>query len=118
MKDVNLTVSALSEIAQMPRRGKVSAQLNFQIPTNVPKVLEINEVTKLLSSQIEKVSLHDAVGRISAEYITPFPPGIPTTIKGEEFTKEIVEYYLNLRSHPNVHITASDSSMESVRVVK
>lgn len=118
LKDVGLTVNALSEISQMPRRGKIAAQLNFEIPTNVPKVLEINEVTKLLSSQIEKVSLKNAVGRISAEYITPFPPGIPITIKGEELTKEIVEYYLNLRSHPNVHITASDSSMDTVKVVK
>ncbi len=117
MKDVKLTVSALSEISQMPRRGKLSAQLNFEIPTRVPKVLKVNEVTGLLSNQVEKVALRDAVGRISAEYITPFPPGIPITIKGEEFTKEIVEYYLNLKSHPNIHITAGDSSMEFVRVV-
>jgi len=118
MNDVILTVHALSEIAQLPRQGKISAELNFHIPTNVPKVLEINEVTKLLSSQTEKVLLQNAVGRISAEYITPFPPGIPTTIKGEEFTQEVVEYYFSLRSYPNIHITASDSSMESVKVVK
>lgn len=118
LNDVNETVSALTKISRMSRKGKISAELNFEIPTKVPKVLEINEVTKLLSNQIEVVRLKDAMGRISAEYITPFPPGIPTTIKGEEFTKEIVDYYLSLRSHPNVHITASDSSMESVRVVK
>lgn len=118
MKDVELTLNAFTEISQMSRRGKISAQLNFHIPTNVPKVLEINDVTRLLSNQIEKVALQNAIGRISAEYITPFPPGIPTTIKGEEFTKEIVEYYHNLKLHPNVHITASDSTMKTVRVVK
>lgn len=118
LNDAEQTVNALSEIAQMPRRGKISAQIDFEIPTNAAKILEINEVTRLLPEQIEKVSLQDAVGRISAEYITPFPPGIPITMKGEEFTKEIVEYYLKLRTHPNVHITANDSSMESVKVVK
>lgn len=118
LNDVNQTVKALSEIAKNPPRGKRSIDFNFNIPTNVPKILETNEVTKLLSSQIEKVALKNAAGRISVEYITPFPPGIPTTIKGEELTKEIVDYYLRLRSYPNIHIIASDSSMQTVRVVK
>ena len=50
--------------------------------------------------------------------ITPFPPGIPITIKGEEFTKEIVEYYRKLKTYPNLHIAARDKSMEYVWVVK
>jgi len=56
----------------------------------------------------------NAAGRIAAEHITPFPPGIPMTIKGEGFTKEIVEYYLKLKTYPNLHIAAHDKSMEYV----
>jgi arginine/lysine/ornithine decarboxylase len=118
LSDVRITVTALVEIAQRSKRGKIAAQLNFKIPTNIPRILELNEVTKLLWNQIEKVPLTEATGRIAAEYITPFPPGIPITIKGEEFTKEIVEYYLTLKAHHNVHIAARDKSMESVWVVK
>ncbi len=118
LNDVRRTVSALAEIAQRPKRVEMAKQLNFKIPTNIPRVLELNDVTKLLWNQIEKVPLTNAIGRIAAEYITPFPPGIPITMKGEQFTEEIVEYYLKLKAHHNVHIAARDKSMNSVWVVK
>ena len=34
------------------------------------------------------VSLQDAVGRIAAEAIIPYPPGIPMILKGERITDE------------------------------
>jgi arginine decarboxylase len=118
LKDVEATASALSKIVQMPKKGKMAVQFDIKIPTDIPRILELNDVTKLLMNQIERVPLAKAMGRIAAEYITPFPPGIPTTIKGEEFTKEIVEYYLKLKAYHNVHIAARDKSMETVWVVK
>ena len=118
LRDVHKTAAAFVKISQGPRRGKIAKQLDLQIPTNIPRILELNEVTKLLWNQIEKVPLTKAIGRIAAEYITPFPPGIPITIKGEEFTKEIIDYYLKLKTHHNVHIAARDKSMDSVWVVK
>jgi arginine decarboxylase len=116
--DVQATAMAINEIANMPREEKIAAQFDILIPTDIPRILELSDVTKLLLNQIESVPLTKAVGRIAAEYITPFPPGIPITIKGEEFTKEIVEYYLKLKTYPNVHIAARDKSMETVWVVK
>ena len=116
--DIRSTITALAEIAQRPKKNKIAADSNFKTPTNIPRILELNEVSKLLWNQIEKVPLTKAIGRIAAEYITPFPPGIPITIKGEEFTEEIVKYYLKLKTYPNLHIAARDKSMESVWVVK
>ncbi len=118
LNDVQVTVNAFEQIVQIPKRGKIAAKFNLKIPTDIPRILELSDVTKLLMYQIERVPLSKAVGRIAAEYITPFPPGIPTTIKGEEFTKEIVEYYIKLKSYPNVHISARDNSMETVWVVR
>ncbi len=115
---VKSTVTALKEIAQKSKRTNPVEGFNLRIPTNIPRILDLNEVTRLLWNQIEKVPLTSAIGRIAAEYITPFPPGIPITIKGEEFTREIVDYYLKLKTYPNVHIAARDKSMESVWVVK
>ncbi len=118
LHDVRSTISALVEIAQRPKNGRIMAEFNFKIPTNIPRILELNEVARLLWNQIEEVPLTEVIGRIAAEHITPFPPGIPITIKGEEFTKEIVEYYLKLKTYHNVHIAARNKSMESVWVVK
>ena len=38
-----------------------------------------------------RIPLRDAVGHLSAEMITPYPPGIPVLLPGEVFTVEIVE---------------------------
>jgi arginine/lysine/ornithine decarboxylase len=38
----------------------------------------------------EKISIANAVGRISSEYITCYPPGIPLIAPGEIITEEIV----------------------------
>jgi arginine/lysine/ornithine decarboxylase len=43
------------------------------------------------SLQGENVSLNEAVGRVSREYIYAYPPGIPLIVPGEIFTKELVE---------------------------
>ena len=100
------------------KKGKVVARYDLKIPTNIPRILELCDVTKLLLNQIERVRLSEAVGRISAEYITPFPPGIPLTMKGDELTNEIIEYYLKLKTYHNVHIAARDKTLETVWVVK
>lgn len=120
--DVQSTISAIAKIAKKSKKMNtdtktIEANLNFKTPTKIPRILELNKVTKLLGDQLEQVPLSEAAGRISAEDITPYPPGIPMTTKGEELTKEIVEYYLKLKTSPNFHIAARDKSMETVLVV-
>ncbi len=41
-------------------------------------------------SRKEKVPLEKAVGRIAAESITPYPPGVPIVCPGEELTEQTV----------------------------
>jgi lysine decarboxylase len=115
--DVQTTALALHEIVAS-MRDRQAACVELEIPTDIPRILELGEVTKLLSTQIESVCLREAAGRIAAEHITPFPPGIPMTIKGEEMTPEIIEYYEQLKAFPNVHVAARDKSLETVWVVK
>ena len=40
----------------------------------------------------ETVPAGQAVGRICAEQITPYPPGIPVIIPGERITAELLDY--------------------------
>lgn len=119
ISDVEATVKAFKSVREDARKERLRhLESNGNIPNNTPKILEVGEVTKLLLNQIEKIPLKKAIGRIAAEDITPYPPGIPTTIKGEEITIEMVEYYQSLIKHPNCHILASDESLETVLVVK
>ena len=40
----------------------------------------------------ETITADQAVGRICAEQITPYPPGIPVIIPGERITAELLDY--------------------------
>jgi arginine decarboxylase len=59
----------------------------------------------------------DPVGRVAAEMISPYPPGVPAILPGERFTEPVVHY---LRAGKAAGMTipdASDPSLESFRVV-
>jgi arginine decarboxylase len=59
----------------------------------------------------------DPVGRVAAEMISPYPPGVPAILPGEVFNAAVVEY---LRSGLAAGMTipdASDPKLESFRVV-
>ncbi|MBV8355173.1 MAG: ornithine decarboxylase, partial [Candidatus Eremiobacteraeota bacterium] len=64
------------------------------------------------------VALKESAGRICAEVITPYPPGIPVVSPGEEITKEIIEY-LRLEKKAGVRMQGpSDNELRTIRVVK
>ncbi len=117
--NVKKTIKALKEIINdfTPVQKIVIPPL-LEIPTNVSRILELGEVAKLFQNQIEKIPLAEAKGRISAENITPYPPGIPTTIQGEEFTAKSISFYQNIHNYPNSHVLAHDTTLQTVLVVK
>ena len=41
--------------------------------------------------QEEKIALNEAVGRVAAERMTPYPPGIPILFEGERISSEVVQ---------------------------
>jgi arginine/lysine/ornithine decarboxylase len=66
----------------------------------------------------EIVRFKESPGRICAEVITPYPPGIPVISPGEEITPEIVAY-LDLEKKAGVRIQGPyDSELRSIRVVR
>lgn len=111
---VNRTIKVLKEIfnTNKAERNKQDIPL-LEIPQYTPKILRLGEVKK---SHSEIVPLENAAGRISAENIIPYPPGIPTTIKGEEFTTQVIDFYKAFRTYPNFHAIANDIALKTVCV--
>jgi lysine decarboxylase len=65
----------------------------------------------------ETVAVDDAVGRISAESIAGYPPGIPALLPGERITDEVIAYLRELtRAGARLH-GAADPSFRTVRVL-
>lgn len=56
-------------------------------------------IYKALKSKKEKIQLLDAIGRVSSDMLTPYPPGIPYILPGELITKEkldMLNYFIEL----------------------
>jgi lysine decarboxylase len=65
----------------------------------------------------EAVPVDQAIGRISAESIAGYPPGVPTLLPGEVVTAEVVEYLRELTSAGARLHGAADPSFRTVRVL-
>jgi len=64
---------------------------------------------------IETVPAEDAVGRIAAEMLTPYPPGIPAALPGERLNREVVDY---LRSGVDAGMVIPDAADNSVKTIR
>ena len=69
-------------------------------------------------STTEIVSTSEATGRISADLIAPYPPGVAVLAPGEIITAEILEGLIAARSAGVRIAYASDSTLATFRVVK
>ena len=58
----------------------------------IPAMPPYEAFTKMAHRDIERVSIDDLEGRITAMLVTPYPPGIPLLIPGERFNQRIVKY--------------------------
>jgi len=69
-------------------------------------------------AQTEMVAARDAIGRISADLIAPYPPGVAVVAPGEVLTAQIIEG-LAASKAAGVRIAyATDPSLSTYRVVK
>ncbi len=69
-------------------------------------------------AETETVRLKSSAGRICAEVITPYPPGIPVISPGEEISGEIIAY-LELEKRAGVRMQGPyDSDLRTIRVVR
>jgi lysine decarboxylase len=68
-------------------------------------------------AETEMVAAAQAVGRISADLIAPYPPGVAVVAPGELLTKVIVEGLAATKAAGVRIAYATDSTLDSYRVV-
>lgn len=66
----------------------------------------------------ERVPWSDAVGRISAEYVMAYPPGIPFLVPGEEVTVEIVHRMEEAGRQGLTLLGLGDETAHTIRVCR
>jgi arginine/lysine/ornithine decarboxylase len=93
----------------------------FVIP-NVPDPADLRMETVVsprdaFLGRTEMVPWREAPGRVSAEMICPYPPGIPVTAPGERLTDTVVDYLQQLAAAGVMVEGAADESLAQFRVV-
>jgi arginine decarboxylase len=58
----------------------------------VPAMKPTDAFAKMAHRKIDRVPIDELEGRVTAVLLTPYPPGIPLLIPGEQFNKIIVNY--------------------------
>ncbi len=114
-EDFNQLAKALIPILKQEERSprNTATSLSWSI---VPTV-EIS-MREAYFAQTEMVNAKDAVGRISADLIAPYPPGVAVVAPGELLTKVIIEG-LTVTKAAGIRIAyATDPTLASFRVVK
>jgi arginine/lysine/ornithine decarboxylase len=99
--------------------GDLPSPKPIKIPDPVDLELEtVNRPRDAFFSQFEDVKATDAVGRIAAEQITPYPPGIPVILPGERINRPVVEYLLTALESGMTLPDPTDPSLKTIRVMR
>ncbi|MCW2507971.1 MAG: Orn/Lys/Arg decarboxylase major region [Modestobacter sp.] len=85
-----------------------------------PRSLELEQATtprEAFFARVEQVPVDKAVGRVAAEMVSPYPPGVPVLAPGERISQEVVDYLTTGVAAGMLVPDAADPSMETLRVV-
>lgn len=113
----DLLVDALTALSQAA--GSLPAAPPVQRPA--PGELELETVVlprEAFFGPVEVVPVSEAPGRIAAEQITPYPPGVPAVLPGERINAAVMDYLTSGVAAGMVIPDAADPQLETVRVVR
>ncbi len=113
-KDVNELVNALDDIEKKYAKKSATEEESIKIPSLATELV-MTPRDVFFSAKTKRISLMNATGHISAQTLTPYPPGIPVLIPGERITVEICEYISELVQKK---IRISGQETESLKTIK
>jgi arginine/lysine/ornithine decarboxylase len=86
-------------------------------PSSVESAGAVLTPRQAFYADAEAVSLNAAAGRVSAELLCPYPPGVPVVFPGEVFTPASIQVLRDTLSSGGVVTGGHDSSLATVLVV-
>ncbi len=109
---LDLLLSALGRLhaAQAPSNGWGSPLSTLPIPPQsvAPRIA--------LSAEVDTVSVDNARDRTCAEYVIPYPPGIPLVVPGEQLTTEVLAALHAFRAAGSTIVGPHDTTGSTIRV--
>ena len=105
----------LDALHRLPQRDLVSAD-TINLPAPGERAISVRDAYFGATAVVDAAS---AVGRISADTVAAYPPGIPNLLPGEVITTEVVEFLTQTAAAPFGHVRGAISKdMSLFRVVE
>ncbi|CAL9668942.1 Arginine decarboxylase [Streptomyces sp. enrichment culture] len=104
--------------ALVEKADSIERQPPVRLPE--PSALELEQAMlprAAFFAPVEHVPAERAAGRVSAEMISPYPPGVPVIAPGEVITSEALDYLRSGVEHGVLIPDAADPSVRTLRVV-
>ena len=116
-EEINSIINKITEIFQ-----KIKNQNKPILPPSanceLPVAQQVLPPRQAFYAEAEEIAFCAAVGRISAEQISFYPPGIPVIIPGEMVTKEILNYCQRMLALGLPVSGPRDATLAKIQVVK
>jgi lysine decarboxylase len=102
---------------------EAAPELPASPPVQLPSPEELELETAMLPRDaffgpVEVVPVAEAAGRISAEQITPYPPGIPAALPGERLNQAVVDYLTSGVGAGMELPDPGDPTLQTIRVAR
>jgi arginine decarboxylase len=108
---VKRIIELVNKYRSTPRPIKIAAAFAIE-----PEV--VTTPREAFFAPYEVVSAEDAVGRVSAELICPYPPGVPVLSPGERITQGAMKALLDARDMGTRIAFVSDRTLATFKVLK
>ena len=109
-------LAALKDVARAAPELRPSPRVDVPSPAELRLAQEILPRDAFFGPT-EDVPVGRAAGRVAAEMVTPYPPGIPAVLPGERLTEPVLRY-LRTGLAAGMHLPdPSNPSLDTVRVV-
>jgi arginine/lysine/ornithine decarboxylase len=108
--------NALKSIAKYPKKTAGKEDSNSFLP--MPGIPELALTPReAFFSQKKRIALTSSLGKISGEFIVPFPPDIPIILPGERINQEILDYVKYLKKNETMIVGPEDTTLETIGVI-
>lgn len=111
---LDILINALEQFVQtIEKRNNMKP-----IPIKTPEIPQLSLIPRdAFYADTEMIPFHESVGRIIAEFIMVYPPGIPILLPGEIITQENIDY---ITEHMKVGLPIQgpeDKTIQNIRVI-
>ena len=105
---------ALRGLAEDYRREE-----NFSMPMELPEIPEQRMLPReAFFAEKERVELERAAGRVSAEQVVFYPPGIPVLCPGELVSGDLIAYIRRMQGLGRRIVGVEDAELRMLRVIR